>query len=109
MFTLRTLLRPHHLLSLTSLTMFVLAVSWDHGQTAPEQADYQRDKAHVNLPATINANVGRVGVSESYFSSAGKDWISLPYSYEGPSRLLLEQSEIDAIRHAWVVQPADPV
>lgn len=33
MFTLRVLLRPYHLLTISSLTLFVLAMSWEQGQT----------------------------------------------------------------------------
>lgn len=32
MFTLRTLLRPYHVLSIVSLALLILAISWDHGE-----------------------------------------------------------------------------
>lgn len=90
MFTLRTLLRPYHLLSIMSLTVFVTAISWDPGQTAP-----------VNRPVPA-------ATAEADSSAAGKDWISLPYSYQGPSRLLHERFDFGAIRHVWAVPPANP-
>lgn len=109
MFTLRTLLRPHHLLSLASLTLFVIAISLDHGQTAPDKTEYLGNETNFHQPFESRSTIGGDGVAGKFSTSAGKDWISLPYSYQGPSRLLLEQSEIGAILQSWVVQQADPV
>ena len=73
MFTLRVLLRPYHLLTMASLTLFVLAISWESGQTRTQTLT--APKASIKVAFSLRPPV--------HASIAQLEWNGYPLGFGG--------------------------
>ena len=73
MFTLRVLLRPYHLLTMASLTLFVLAISWEQGQTRTQSSN--SPKAPIKVAFSLRPPV--------HAAVAQLEWSGYPLGFGG--------------------------